>query len=218
MRPGQGPVRHTPAALRLVSRLPVTIFADFTCPYSYISEAVLWRMPATDIELRFRAFELFPEPSDLPPRDYGAEEWSRIADLARDAGITIHQRLDRSRTAKAHEASVFARERGRETEFRSVIYESYWDRGEDIARIDVLTAIADGVGLDGEEMRIALDIDRHHQSVRDDTELAGRLRIPGTPAIFLGTGPSARIIVGAHPGGELRTFVNDALRSRTEEG
>ncbi len=198
--------------------LPVTIFSDFTCPHSYVVEAILWQAASDEVELRFRSLELFPvgvEP-DLPPHDIATDEWSTVERLSLDAGITLHRQAKRPRTGKAHEAVHAARERGLEIELRQRIFAAYWKDGEDIARIDVLTSAAGRAGMEPEEMKIALDIDRFAGDVRADLELAQRLRVPGTPTIFLGTGPSARVVIGAQPAGELIQILHETIRSRAE--
>jgi predicted DsbA family dithiol-disulfide isomerase len=201
-----------------VNLLSVTVFSDFTCPHSYISEALLWRSAGTDLELRFRALELFPWPAtpgpDIP--EFSPDEWAHILRSGADAGIVFNLPAMRPRTGKAHEAARFARDRGLEVELRREIFAAFWADGADIGRIDVLTAIAGMIGIDPEELKIALDIDRYAGEIHADNDLAGRLRIPGTPTIFLGTGPSARVIVGARPVGELMGLLNDAIRSGME--
>jgi predicted DsbA family dithiol-disulfide isomerase len=191
--------------------LPITVFADFTCPYSYLAEATLWEIPATRAELRFRARELYPAPGTPPSSAVSPTEWVRIADLARDAGIELRPPEHLPSTRKAHEAVRFARDRGGEVSLRQAIYSLFWSDGADIARIDVLAGAAASVGLDAEELRIALDIDRYATEVDEDQLLGDRLRIPGTPAIFLGTGATARIVLGTRPAGELRRLVDGAI-------
>jgi predicted DsbA family dithiol-disulfide isomerase len=192
-------------------RLPITVFADFTCPYSYLSEAILWEVPASRAELRFRAHELYPGPDPPPRSDWSSVEWATITRLAEDAGVELRPPRQRPLTRKAHEAARFAREHGAEIALRQVIYSLYWGDGADIARIDLLAGAADSIGLDGQSLRIALDIDQFAAGVDADAVLADRLRIPGVPAIFLGTGPTARIVLGAQPAGELRRLVDAAI-------
>lgn len=196
--------------------LPVTVFADFACPWSYLSEAVLWRLPVERVDLRFRARELFPGPEEPPPPDFPPAEWSTIKALADESGLDLRPPTLRPRTRKAHEAARFARERGVEIDFRREVHALYWRHGADIARIDVLTGAAAVAGLDPEELRIALDIDRYGSDVADDQSLGDRLRIPGTPAIFLGVGATARVVLGAQPVGELRRMVNEAIGTGPE--
>jgi predicted DsbA family dithiol-disulfide isomerase len=196
--------------------LPVTVFADFTCPWSYLSEAILWRLAASGIELRYRARELYPGPDDPPLPDIAAADWSTIESLSGETGVHLRPPDVRPLTRKAHESACFARERGAEIAFRREVHDLYWRRGADIARIDVLTAAAEAVGLDGEELRIALDIDRHGPEVEEDQLVGDRLRIPGTPAIFLGVGAAARVVLGAQPVGELRRMVIEAIKTGRE--
>lgn len=77
------------------------------------------------------------------------------------------------------------------------IYTAYWSEGRDIGRIDVLLELAEGVGLDPIELKIALDIDLGRESVLADLALASRLRITSVPTVYLGTGPGSTILQGA---------------------
>src|SRR5690606_24721073 len=108
------------------------------------------------------------------------------------------------KTRKAHEAALFARERDREVELRQAIFAAIWTEGRDVGRIDVLGELAEDVGLDGEDLRIALDIDRYQADVEADVEFARQLRVPGTPVVFVGTGSSARVIAGARGADDFR--------------
>jgi predicted DsbA family dithiol-disulfide isomerase len=197
--------------------LPVTVFADFTCPFSYLSEAVLLEFDDDTVELRFRAFELFPVPSALPTEPWKPAEEETLASLASELGVTLRAPATIARTRKAHEAALFARLQGHERAFRQAVYSAVWSDGLDIARIDTLADLASRVGLEGEDLKIALDIDQFAADVHRDADVATRLRIPGTPTIFLGTGPGAAILVGARPAEELRTAVQRAIHNRPEQ-
>lgn len=198
-------------------RLVITVFSDFTCPYSYLAEAVLWQLPRSDVDLRFRAFELFPDGVPTVLDEFNEADWKGIQSLASEVGVEVKLPNHRPATSKAHEASVFARDRDIEVEFRRETYSSYWQQSADIGRIDVLTGIIARLGVDPDDLRIALDIDRYYEEVAIDNDLGKRLRIPGTPTIFLGTGPSARIVTGAFAPDELRGFVNEAIRWNSEK-
>ncbi len=177
--------------------LPVTVFSDFTCPYSFVTEAALWSREGDQVALRFRAFELYPDGTDAPaPR--GEPGWQeQLRPLAGELRLAITAPDHRPRTAKAHEAAAFARAAGAEIQLRRAIYQAYWSESRDVARIDVLVHLATGVGLDGEALKIALDIDLHREERLRDAALAARLRVPGVPAIFVGEGRDARVLLGA---------------------
>lgn len=160
------------------------------------------------VEIVYRALEMYPAGVALP----GPAE---IARLALDAesispGLAAAPPAFGVRTRKAHEAARFAAEHAAGDRFRDAVFAAYWSGGLDIGRIDVLAGIAAEVGLDPDEMRIALDIDRFGEEVLRDAEVARRLRIRHVPTLYLGTGPGARILVGAQTAADL----DSALRSR----
>lgn len=194
----------------------ITVFTDFACPYSYLAESILWEIPADRAELRFRARELYPAPEAPPSLTLSPTEWAAIIDLARDTGLTLRRPERPPSSRKAHEAARFGREHGVEIPLRQAIYTLFWSAGADIARIDVLGDAAASVGLDPEDLRIALDIDRYAGEVDADQLLGDRLRIPGTPAIFLGTGATASVILGTRPADELRRLIDGAIGNGPE--
>lgn len=178
--------------------VPVLLFADFTCPYSYVTEAALWRrVRGGGMTLTCRAFELHPAPAELPTPDRELPE--ALIALADAEMVELTPSAHCPRTAKAHELAKLAAERGVERLVRLALYEAYWARDEDLARVDVLSAIGAGCGLDAEDVKIALDIDRYVSAVTRDREAAVRLGVEGTPAVIVGTGERAELLLGAFP-------------------
>lgn len=177
----------------------VTLFSDFTCPYSYVTEAGLRRAAdrAGEVEVRYRALELYPTPAEpvAPAEEEGWE--AAVRPLAERLGISLRAPAFRPRTRKAHEAARFADEREVGEAMRDSIYRAYWGEERDIGRVDVLMEIAASLGLDPIDLKIALDIDRYAEAVVHDLRLAERLHVPGAPTLFIGTGPAATILVGA---------------------
>jgi predicted DsbA family dithiol-disulfide isomerase len=174
-----------------------------------VTEAALRPLASeADVVVEFRAFELHPAPAPLPVPD-GAEHEVALRDLAAAAGVRIGAPSLVPRTRKAHEATRFARERGREDAMRGVLFRAYWSDGADIGRIDVLTALGQEVGLEPEELRIALDIDAFADAVAADRTLAERLEIRHTPTLLLMAGERRERIIGALGPDELRAVVRD---------
>jgi predicted DsbA family dithiol-disulfide isomerase len=194
-----------------VTALTATIFSDFTCPFCYMTEAALWRRAESgDINVRYRAVELYPHPTPAPaPRDEAG--WREATEpLATELGLTLRAPDFRPRTRKAHEAACFAAVRGLEQRLRRALFSAYWQHGEDIGRIDMIVAIARTTGLDAEELKIALDIDTHSDEVQHDGEIARQLNLPGVPALYLGLGPGARVLLGA----QSPTAIHEAIAGR----
>jgi predicted DsbA family dithiol-disulfide isomerase len=188
-----------------------TIFSDFTCPFCYVTEATLWRRAESGVlNVRYRALELYPHPAPAPsPREENG--WRpAVEPLAVELGLTLRAPGFRPRTRKAHEAACFAAVRGLEQQLRRAIFTAYWEQEKDIGRIDTLVEIARDVGIDAEELKIALDIDTHSDEVRHDGEVARQLNLPGAPALYLGLGPGARVLLGAPSS----TAIDEAIADR----
>lgn len=180
-----------------VEALPITLFADFTCPFCYVTEAAVRRRAAGGgVAVSYRAFELFPAPAPISAPDEEPSWVAEVQPLADALDLPLRIPDFQPRTRKAHEAARFAEAHGVGAAMRSRIYSAFWSEGADIGRIDVLAALVAEVGVDPAELKIALDIDRFRDDVLRDQALARELRIPGIPTLFLGTGSEARVLVG----------------------
>jgi predicted DsbA family dithiol-disulfide isomerase len=183
------------------------VFADFTCPFSYVTEAALWRLAEeAPLTLAFRAFELHPVPAPLP-FDTLADRVSAARPLADELGVDLKTPPVLPRTRKAHEAAALAAEKGLAIPMRRAIYEAVFRDGLDVGRIDVLVRLATEVGLDVTETKVVLDVDRLTEQVIAETEGARRAGVHAVPTVVVGSGASAKVLEGALPFGELRRAV-----------
>lgn len=193
------------AAIRAV------LAADFTCPFSYVTEIGLRRVIDPHVELRYLAYELHPVPAPLPPPD---EEpgWPAALDrLASAVGLRMGRRSFVPRTRKAHEAAWLAAHQGLRDQMRDAIYEAYWGNGLDIGRIDVLVELGSRVGLETDALRIQLDIDAASEVVSAEQTVARQAGIEQTPTLIVRVGDDTIVRVGALSLDELREL---PLRSR----
>jgi predicted DsbA family dithiol-disulfide isomerase len=190
-----------------MTRAPVTLYADFTCPFSYVTEAALrhLRTAGSGVGIDYRAFELHPVPAPLPAPEGELPE--ALLALAADVGVRFDPPAYVPRTRKAHEATRFARRHGAEEPLREAIFRAYWADCKDIGRIDVLVSLAGALGLPAEEMKIALDIDTFADEVLRERTEAERLGVRHTPTLIVGSGEATQVIVGAHPLSELRPLL-----------
>lgn len=187
----------------------VTLFGDFTCPFSYVTEAALWRLSERQpLDLSPRAFELFPAPEPVPDPAQDPAALAAALPLAEEAGVVLGTPRGRPRTRKAHEAAAYASRAGAGREMRAAIYRAYWEDGADVGRIDLLMELGEAVGIDSTGLKIALDIDAQRDVVLADLELARRLHITAVPTLYVGKGPEAVVLQGAH---EMRAL-DDAVR------
>ncbi|HLL82522.1 MAG TPA: DsbA family protein [Longimicrobium sp.] len=185
--------------------LPATVLTDFTCPFSYVTEAALARVEDEGaVAAGFRAFELHPAPARLP---LGGPEVEAVRPLAEALGLGLRRPVLAARTRKAHELARFGEGKGVGRPLRAAIFAAYFGAGRDIGRIDVLVEIAAAFGLDATECRVVLDVDTFAADVARDGAEARRLGIAGTPAILLGAAPDFRLVAGALSVDELRALV-----------
>lgn len=189
-----------------MAAVPVTVFSDFACPFSYVTEAALRGMEAAgEIECTHLAYELYPVPAPLPADGGG---WmDALRPLAEELGLPIRVPPAPARTAKAHEAAAFARARGVGPAMREAIFAAYFADGRDIARIDVLVELGAALGLDPSELKVVLDVDSLAPRIRAEQDAARGAGVEGTPTVVAGTGDAARWIVGARPYAELRAAI-----------
>jgi predicted DsbA family dithiol-disulfide isomerase len=188
-----------------MAAVPVVVFSDFTCPFSYVTEAALWTLEDEGAAApAYAAFELHPVPAPLPPPADAGHWPPALHGLARDAGVELRTAGVPARTRKAHEAARFAAERGVGREMRAAVYAACFRDGRDVGRIDVLVELAAGLGLDESETKAVLDVDGFTAAVERDLALARRASVQATPALIAGTGPGAETLLGAHGIGALR--------------
>jgi len=185
--------------------VPATVFSDFACPFSYVTEAALRRVEAEGaLTLECRAFELYPAPARLP---LAPAEVEAALPLAAALGIALRRPARAVRTRKAHELARFGERKGVGPALRAALFAACWGEGRDIGRIDVLAEVAAAVGLDATEARVVLDVDTFTAEVRHDGAEARRLGITGTPVLLLGAGAAARRVDGALTIHEIRALL-----------
>jgi predicted DsbA family dithiol-disulfide isomerase len=195
-----------------MAAVPVVVFSDFTCPFSYVTEAALWRLEDEGLAApAYVAFELHPVPTPLPAEpDAGWPD--ALHDLAQGAGLELRTPAPPARTRKAHEAAKLAAERGVGRAMRAAIFAAAFRDGRDVGRIDVLVELAAGLGLDESEAKAVLDVDGFTAAVERDEALARRAGVEATPALIVGTGPGAETMLGAHGIEALREALERAAR------
>lgn len=135
----------------------------------------------------WRSFELRPgivAPLD-PNAEYLRRAWEhRVLPMAAELGVTMRQPPVAPRTRRTHEAAHWARAGGRFDDFHQAVLAAFFERGEDIGEIDVLVAIANGLGLPGGELQRALVGREFEQHVIDDEEKAKVLDVGSVPAFI----------------------------------
>ena len=202
----------------------IDVWSDYVCPFCYLELPVLERLQAElgpELEVHWRAFELRPAP--LPTLEPGGEylrtTWARaVYPLAEQRGMTLRLPPVQPRSRKAFEAAEFARLQGRFDPMHRALFRAFFEDGRDLADHDVLVEIGRSVGLDGEELRTALQGARHGQKIQADQQLAGEIGVSGVPALVISAGEKGYLVSGAQPYEPLRGVIDRVLEAEALAG
>ena len=107
---------------------------------------------------------------------------SSVYPLAERLNIRIKLPPVQPRSRRAHEAAHWAKHQGTFSEYNEALFRAFFERGEDISNVDVLSRLASDLGLDGNSLQQALDKDEYLESVLADEREAKKLGISGVPA------------------------------------
>jgi predicted DsbA family dithiol-disulfide isomerase len=185
--------------------MKVEIWSDIVCPWCYIGkrrfEAALAQFPRRDqVEVTWRSFELDPQAparitgslTELLARKYrmpvaqAAASQAQITDLAAEEGLDYH--LDRAQSGNtflAHQLLHLAAAHGLQDQMKERLMRAYFTESLPVGDLETLIGLAQGVGLDADEVRTALETGIYAEAVRKDERLAAALGIRGVPFVVL---------------------------------
>lgn len=173
---------------------PVVVFADFVCPYSYLTVSQVDRL-AREYGVRpmWRPHWLHPEtPPEGIPRT--AEEsdarQQRLLAWIKDMSPEHLERIripeKRQYSFLAFEALEYASALGLDLEFKTALYDLMWTADRDIGEVDTLVDAARAVGIDATDMRFAMENRLYAQRALDAVNQARTLGITNTPTLIIG--------------------------------
>jgi len=155
------------------------------------------------VEVEWRPFYLYfdtpPEGRELSEhikqaRANGSEE--RLRSIAALYGMEFKSTERIYNTRLAHEATEYAREHGKGTEFHKVIFRMVYAEGKDPSQWDVLRSAAQEVDLDGDELQKAVENDKYRDNVEEQVRRAYQIGVTGVPTYVIN---DRYAIVGAQP-------------------
>ena len=155
------------------------------------------------VDLEWHPFYLYfdtpPEGRELPEhvrqaRARGSEE--RLRQIAESYGMKFVSTKRIYNTRLAHEATEYAREHERGTEFHKVVFRKVYAEGQDPSQWEVLRAAAEEVGLDADEMQREVEREKYKTNVEDQVRWAYQIGVTGVPTYVIN---DRYAIVGAQP-------------------
>jgi predicted DsbA family dithiol-disulfide isomerase len=174
--------------------LPVVVFADFVCPYSYIAqEQVDQLIREYDVQVLWKPCWLHPEVppegktmSIAPDSDRRQATMAWLKEMAPDMATRMRFPGKMQFSFFAFEAMEFAEDRGRALPFKTAVFDALWVEGKDIAQAATLQEAAEKAGLDAEDLGRALRDRTYRQRTAETVVTARNLGITLTPTMILG--------------------------------
>jgi predicted DsbA family dithiol-disulfide isomerase len=170
----------------------VVVFADFTCPYSYLAVEQVDRLAREyDLKVLWRPHWLHPEtPPEGTPGARKPESMERLCawmkEMAPEQFPKIRIPEKRQYSFHAFEALEFAYDKGRDSEYKTALYELMWTEGADIGEAQTLLTAAERAGLDPGELALVLHDRLYAERTLNAVNQARDLGITNTPTMFLG--------------------------------
>ena len=199
----------------------ITVYSDYVCPFCYLGRHSLQQYQQTREEklaIDWHPFDLRsqkrnPDGSidhsvdDGKDDDYYAQAKENVRRLQEkydvEMDLDIATDID---SLPAQVASYYVKQHyDQETwlDFDVAIFEALWKEGRDIGDEDLLVELAEDAGVDGDEIRSALDDETLREEVREQFTEAQRHGVTGVPT-FAYEGYAAR---GAVPPEQLERLV-----------
>ena len=125
-----------------------------------------------------------------------AETNVRLKQMANAVGLEMVFATCIPNTRIAHEATEYARQKGKGFEFHHAVFDKFYGRGEDVSKWDVLRDAALQVGLDADEMQREVVAGKYTATVNALVKEASQIGVTGVPTYVLN---DRYAIVGAQP-------------------
>jgi predicted DsbA family dithiol-disulfide isomerase len=132
---------------------------------------------------------------------------ARLKQAAAELDLPLAERTMTFNSRRATELSKWAEDLGRDNAFHDAVFRAYFAKGQNIADMDVLKDLCQGLGLDPDAAEQVLTERTYEQTVNDDWAYSRRLGITAVPT-FLASG---RSLVGAQPYDMLEKLIRLAL-------
>lgn len=160
----------------------------------------------------WRPFELHPEaPIEGIPRDVyfgrGRSEQMRthMQSIAQSVGLEMRTRDMIINSRRALGAAEFAREHGRFDEMHHALFKAHWEGTGKLEEINDLVRIGESIGLDGTDLRRALDENRYDAVIDENRQVASSVGINAIPAHIFAR---RYLVLGAQPYEVLKQVVD----------
>jgi predicted DsbA family dithiol-disulfide isomerase len=200
----------------------ITVFSDYICPFCFIGTETLRKVQpdVPPFSLEWKGFQIHPEyPAtgisvEQRAAHFGKERyqaiWRNITTMAEGIGLEMRQPRMLTNSLLALEATEYAKDEGKASEFSRTMYQAYFQDGQNIGEVEVVLDVARQVGLDSAVVREHLQAGTYSERLKTAQQEAHALGVSGVPTFVVGP---AQIVGAQSPD----VFVN-MLRRVAERG
>lgn len=169
----------------------IKVYSDFLCAFCFLATGPLDEVvKEKDVEVEWMPFELRPSPSPkIDPRTQPRvmEAWdSFIYPTAKKLGLEIKLPHFRSYSHFAFEGYQFAKEHGKGNEFHHRVFIAHFQEEKNIEDIEVLTKLAEEVGLSSVAFNKALVSRKYREMHQEALRHAYQEAIMAVPTFMIG--------------------------------
>jgi len=182
--------------------MQIDFISDTVCPWCFIGKRRLARAialrPTISFDVRYRPYRLDPS----VPKGGMDRDTYMAAKFGQNAGVGEAQRVIAAEGAKegiefdfaairrrpdtidSHRLIRWAEMTGVQDDVVERLFAAYFENGEDIGDIRVLSDIADVCGMDGAQIADMLESDQDVNLVEREDKLAHEMGVTGVPAMI----------------------------------
>ena len=144
------------------------------------------------IDIDRKPYLLQPDrpPEGVARRLFDGETETELNDAMKERAKGVNLVMRRPQwspnTLRAHEATAYAKEQGKDGEFHHLAAQAYWETGADINDLDVLKGIVEAAGMDWGELGPRIESGQYRETVMREYEAAKEKGVTGTPTYMIG--------------------------------
>ncbi len=173
----------------------VQIFYDYVCPYCFIATGMIEELRKDhDLDVEWIPFQLnedapeegFKMSDQFPDVDI-AKYYGELNETIKPYGLSIIGKDHLTNTRKAHLATLYARDHGKDQEFHLAVHKAHFTDGLNISSDEVLKKIGEEAGLNSQDMMAAVYDGRYDDRLEAAKADSEKRAIDVVPTYFFDT-------------------------------
>ena len=143
------------------------------------------------IEVDRKPYLLRPErPPEGEPRNINEGETETelnpaMQERSNGVGLVMRRPQWSPNTVRAHEATTYAKAKGKDSQFHHLAAGAFWGSGADVNNLDVLKSIAESAELDWADLGPRIESGEYRDVVLAEYEAAKEKGVSGTPTYLI---------------------------------